>query len=62
MRQKISDDVNTVLTSSVSKRIAHTGQIVNPGSSIDFEKSIDEQRAEFAKLAAILGLRIPSPK
>ncbi|MEA3022229.1 MAG: hypothetical protein QOK01_1081, partial [Alphaproteobacteria bacterium] len=40
----------------IADRLNASGQILNIGGPAEFEKSIDEQRAEVAKMAKTLGV------
>jgi tripartite-type tricarboxylate transporter receptor subunit TctC len=55
VRERIAADVKAVADKTIDDRLATTGQIMNIGSAAEFAKSIEEQRAEVAKMAKSLG-------
>jgi tripartite-type tricarboxylate transporter receptor subunit TctC len=59
VRNKIAADVKEVATSDpvIGDRLAKTGQVMNIGNSAEFAASIDEQKAQAAAVAKILGLK-----
>jgi tripartite-type tricarboxylate transporter receptor subunit TctC len=56
LRERIAADVRAVADKTIEERLATTGQIMNIGGPAEFAKSIDEQRAEVAKMAKTLGV------
>jgi tripartite-type tricarboxylate transporter receptor subunit TctC len=59
VRNKIAADVKEVATTDpvIADRLAKTGQVMNIGNSAEFAASIDEQKAQAAAVAKILGLK-----
>ena len=58
VRDRIAADVKTVAADPViAERLAATAQINNPGSGADLQASTDEQAAQLAATAKILGLK-----
>ncbi|HEY2138388.1 MAG TPA: tripartite tricarboxylate transporter substrate binding protein [Xanthobacteraceae bacterium] len=59
LRERIAADVRAAAADPViGERLATTGQVLNIGSAEEFEKSIDQQRAEIARTAKELGVAI----
>jgi tripartite-type tricarboxylate transporter receptor subunit TctC len=56
VRERIAADVKAAADQVIADRLATTGQIMNIGGSAEFAKSIDEQRAQIAKMAKALGV------
>jgi tripartite-type tricarboxylate transporter receptor subunit TctC len=56
VRERIAADVKAVADKTIDERLATTGQIMNIGGAAEFAKSIEEQRAEVAKMAKSLGV------
>ena len=56
LRDKIAGDVRAVADKGIEEKLATTGQIMNIGGGAEFAKSIEEQRAEVAKMAKTLGV------
>ena len=56
VRERIAADVRAVADKTIDDRLATTGQIMNIGGGADFAKSIEQQRAEVAKMAKALGV------
>jgi len=59
LRNKIAADVKEVATSDpvIADRLAKSGQVMNIGNSAEFAASIDEQKAQAAAVAKVLGLK-----
>jgi tripartite-type tricarboxylate transporter receptor subunit TctC len=58
VRERIAADVKTVAADPViAERLAATAQINNPGTGADLKASTDEQAAQLAATARILGLK-----
>jgi tripartite-type tricarboxylate transporter receptor subunit TctC len=58
LRERIADDVRAVLAdAAISGRIAATGQVVSPGGSDEFARSIAEQSAAFIAITKSLSLQ-----
>jgi len=56
VRKKISDGVLAVASDkAIVEKMTATGQIVSPGDSTDFAKSIEQQRAQVAAVAKLFG-------
>ena len=57
-RERIAADVKAVAADpTVAERLAATAQVNNPGTGADLQASIDEQTAQLAATAKILGLK-----
>ena len=56
LRERIAADVRAVADKTIDDRLATTGQVMNIGGGAEFAKSIEEQRAEVAKMAKALGV------
>jgi tripartite-type tricarboxylate transporter receptor subunit TctC len=56
LRDRIAADVRAVADNVIADRLATTGQVMNIGSAAEFAKSIDQQRAEIARMAKTLGV------
>jgi tripartite-type tricarboxylate transporter receptor subunit TctC len=57
LRERIVADIRAAANDPIiADRLTATGQILNIGGPAEFEKSIDEQRAEVAKMAKTLGV------
>ncbi|HEY4819655.1 MAG TPA: tripartite tricarboxylate transporter substrate-binding protein, partial [Xanthobacteraceae bacterium] len=57
LRERIAADMRAVAADPIiADRLNASGQILNIGGPAEFEKSIDEQRAEVAKMAKTLGV------
>ena len=60
-RERIAADVAAVAADpTITERLTATVQIVNPGSGAEFAASIDEQAAQLAETAKLLGIK-PRP-
>ena len=59
LRNKIAADVKEVVMSDpvIGERLAISGQVMNIGNSAEFAASIDEQKAQAAAVAKVLGLK-----
>ncbi len=58
VRERIAADVKAVLADpTVAARLTATGQLVVPGTAAEFAIAIDEQRAQMAAVAQILGIK-----
>ena len=55
-RQRIASDIRAVADKTFDDRLTTTGQLMNIGGPEEFEKSIDEQRAQVALYAKELGI------
>jgi tripartite-type tricarboxylate transporter receptor subunit TctC len=56
LRRRITADIRAVADDTIKDRLAITGQILNVGGPEEFAQSIDQQRAEVAKFAKIIGV------
>ncbi len=57
LRERIAADIRAAAADPIiADRLNASGQILNIGGPAEFEKSIDEQRAEVAKMAKTLGV------
>ncbi|MGA2944819.1 MAG: tripartite tricarboxylate transporter substrate binding protein [Xanthobacteraceae bacterium] len=56
LRQRIASDIRAVADKTFDDRLTTTGQLMNIGGPEEFEKSIDEQRAQVALYAKELGI------
>jgi tripartite-type tricarboxylate transporter receptor subunit TctC len=57
LRERIAADIRAAAADPIiADRLNASGQILNVGGPAEFEKSIDEQRAEVAKMAKTLGV------
>jgi tripartite-type tricarboxylate transporter receptor subunit TctC len=57
LRERIAADIRTASADPIiADRLNVSGQILNVGGPAEFEKSIEEQRAEVAKMAKTLGV------
>jgi tripartite-type tricarboxylate transporter receptor subunit TctC len=57
LRERIAADIRAASADPIiGDRLNASGQILNVGGPAEFEKSIDEQRAEVAKMAKMLGV------
>lgn len=58
VRARIAADIKTVLADpTVAARLTGTGQLVIPGTAAEFAAAIDEQRAQMAAVAQVLGIK-----
>ncbi len=58
VRARIAADIKAVLTDpTVAARLTATGQLVIPGTAAEFAAAIDEQRAQMAAVAQVLGIK-----
>jgi tripartite-type tricarboxylate transporter receptor subunit TctC len=58
VRERIAADIKAVLgDSTIASRLTGTGQIVIPGTPAEFAAAIDEQRAQMAAVAQVLGIK-----
>ncbi len=59
LRERISTDVRAIVADpAVAARVAATGQLVSPGTPVEFAASIEEQRAKFAAISKALGSKL----
>ena len=57
LRERIAADVKTALADlTIVQRLTATGQVVVPGSAVEFAASIEKQRAGIAEIAKVLGI------
>jgi tripartite-type tricarboxylate transporter receptor subunit TctC len=61
LRRRITADIRAVADDTIKERLAATGQLLNVGGPEEFAVSVDEQRAEVAKFAKIIGVN-PLPQ
>jgi tripartite-type tricarboxylate transporter receptor subunit TctC len=58
VRERIAADIKAVLSDpTIASRLSGTGQIVIPGTPAEFAVAIDEQRAQMAAVAQVLGIK-----
>ena len=58
LRERIAADLRTAVTEpAVAARLNATGQVVAPGTPAELAASIDEQRAQLAAFAQVLGIK-----
>jgi tripartite-type tricarboxylate transporter receptor subunit TctC len=58
LRERIAADVKVVVSDPVvAERLTATGQIVSPGTPAEFAAAIDEQAANLAAVAKVLGIK-----
>lgn len=58
LREKIAVDVRAVMSQKdVIDRLTPTGQIISPGSAVEFGRAIDAQQAQVAGVAKELGMK-----
>ena len=62
LRARIAADVRTALSDpAVATRLNATGQVVAPGTAAELAAAIDEQRAQLASFAKVLGIQPKQP-
>jgi len=58
LRERIADGVKATLADpALKERLEATGQVVVPGSALEFAASIEKQRATVAAIAKVLGIK-----
>jgi tripartite-type tricarboxylate transporter receptor subunit TctC len=58
LRERIADGVKATLADpALKERLEATGQVVVPGSAMEFAASIEKQRATVAAIAKVLGIK-----
>ena len=58
VRERIAADIKAILAEpTIAARLTGTGQHIIPGTSAEFAASIDEQRAQMAAVAQVLGIK-----
>jgi tripartite-type tricarboxylate transporter receptor subunit TctC len=59
LRERLAADIRAVLDSdpTINDRLVRSGQIVNSGGPAEFAKAIDQQRAQIAAAAKVIGLQ-----
>jgi tripartite-type tricarboxylate transporter receptor subunit TctC len=58
VRERIAADVRTALADpAIAERLTATGQIVSPGTPVEFAAAIDEQASHLATFAKALGMK-----
>ena len=58
LRERIAADIREVAADpTIGARLLSTGQLISPGRPAEFAASIDEQRADVAKIAKEMGIK-----